>query len=608
MSALRKELNKILDGKQLTPHFQPIVSLTQKKIMGYEALIRGPIDSILHTPFSLFTTAEKYDLSTKLEFLCREITLKRYVELDIKEKLFINASPGLLLQSEFKKGETLRLLNYYGINPRSIIIELTEHTPADNYEIMRTSAQYYRSMGFQIALDDLGAGYSGLRLWAELLPEYVKIDKHFIRDIQKDRVKLNVVRSIQGMATSLNCKVIAEGIETKAELQAIQKIGITHAQGYYFAKPIATPIAHIDQSLFSSSEEQTHNFENNPFNTTTAAYLIQKIMPISSSTIISNVMNLFHNDRELNILPLVDNNIATGIIFRDKFLNKLFSSRYGIELHGKHPINTFIETPPLSFDKNMPIDLVSKHLTTSMSSDPAFIITDNREYLGIGTVLDLLAEFTRQQIDNAKHANPLTLLPGSVPINNHVNQLLSNKTPFSFGYFDLDNFKPFNDVYSYDAGDEIIKAVAKTLTYHVPPECGRVGHIGGDDFIVIFTCKDWLLRCKNILDTFKKEILSHYNDNDIKAQGILTENRKGEKCFFPLTSLSIGLVDQLSTSHCQSHVNIADLASEAKKMAKKISGNSYFINQRIPIKTGKNFNHYLQRSLTTVNTNQKAIN
>ncbi|MCK9635074.1 GGDEF domain-containing protein [Methylobacter sp. Wu8] len=591
MPDLRKEIINILDGKLLTPHFQPIVSLTHKKILGYEALIRGPSNSPLHSPFNLFTTAERFNLSTKLEFLCREITIQRYADLDIKEKLFINASPLVLLQPEFKKGETLRLLDQYGVNPRSVVIELTEHKPADNYEIMRASAKHYRGMGFEIALDDLGAGYSGLRLWAELLPEYVKIDKHFVHSLHNDPIKLNFVRSIQSMAVSLNCSVIAEGIETQEEFKAIEKIGITNAQGYYFARPTAVPVKEIDKALFAI--EQDTDCKSAPFNNaTTAVQIIRDITPISAKTTISDVMNLFHHNSELTILPLVDDNIASGIIFRDKFLTKLFSSRYGIDLHGKNPIKMFIENTPLCIDKNMPIDLVSKQLTSLMTNDPAFIITHNGEYMGVGTLLDLLAEFTRQQIDNAKHANPLTLLPGSVPINNQINQLLANKIPFGFGYFDLDNFKPFNDVYSYDAGDAIIKAVANTLIQYIPAESGRVGHIGGDDFIVIFTCDDWLTRCKNILKAFESTVPSHYSDKDINAGGIHTENRAGEKCFFPLISLSVGLVDPVSTSQCQSHVDIADLASEAKKMAKKIPGNSLFINQRMAAKNSGNFQSF----------------
>jgi len=581
MPDLRKEIINILDGRLLTPHFQPIVSLPQKKIIGYEALIRGPSDSPLHSPFNLFTTAEQFNLSNRLEFLCREITIQRYADLDIKEKLFINASPLVLLQPEFKKGETLRLLDQYGVNPRSVIIELTEHKPADNYEIMRASAKHYRGMGFEIALDDLGAGYSGLRLWSELLPEYVKIDKHFIHSLHDDPIKLNFVRSIQSMAVSLNCSVIAEGIETEDEFKAIEKLGITHAQGYYFARPTIVPLDKLDNTVFSNDHVKEH--KTVPFNNaTTAVHIIRGITPISAKTSINDVMNLFHHNSDLTILPLVDDNMASGIIFRDKFLTKLFSSRYGIDLHGKNPIKTFVENTPLCIDKNMPIDLVSKQLTSLMTNDPAFIITHNGgEYMGVGTLLDLLAEFTRQQIDNAKHANPLTLLPGSVPINNQVNQLLANKVPFSFGYFDLDNFKPFNDVYSYDAGDDIIKAVANTLTNYIPAESGVIGHIGGDDFIVIFTCHDWLMRCENILESFKNTVPAYYSDKDLKAGGIHTENRAGEKCFFPLVSLSIGLVDPESTSRCQSHVDIADLASEAKKMAKKTTGNSYFINQRM---------------------------
>jgi diguanylate cyclase (GGDEF)-like protein len=215
-----------------------------------------------------------------------------------------------------------------------------------------------------------------------------------------------------------------------------------------------------------------------------------------------------------------------------------------------------------------------------MRDDAAFIITCNGEYVGIGTVMDLLAEITRQQIDSAKHANPLTLLPGSVPINERINRLLAKEISFSVAYFDLDNFKPFNDTYGYDAGDNIIKAVANILLQFVPIIKGHIGHIGGDDFIVIFICDDWLHCCKTILKAFKKIVPSYYKDEDIKAGGIYAESRTGQNLFYPLISLSIGIIDPTSTAQCQSHVKIADLAAGAKKQAKKIDGNSLFVNKR----------------------------
>ena len=584
MSALQQELISILEHKKLTPHFQPIISLAQKKIVAYEALIRGPSNSPLHSPLNLFDIADRYGLSSQLEFVCRELSIQHFAEFNLDAKLFLNVSPHVLLQPEFKTGETLRYLEQFGLSPRNVVIELTEHKPIDDYELMREAVMHYRGMGFEIALDDLGAGYSSLRLWSELLPEYVKIDQHFIQELQNDSIKLNFVRSIQGIASSLNCHVIAEGVETEAEFNVIKQLGITHGQGYYFARPTAIPLVELDAKIFLQnkfSEETKSHWSNS----TSVESIGQFITPISAEMPISDVMNLFQQHGELSILPLVDYDVGSGIIFRDTFLSKLFSSRYGMELHGRKPIKTFIEQVPLSIDCNTPIELVSQQLTSTMRHEQAFLITRENKYIGVATILSLLEKITTQQIDNAKHANPLTLLPGSVPINEQINQLLASKTPFAFGYFDLDNFKPFNDIYSYSAGDDIIKAVATALTQCVPPESGRIGHIGGDDFIVIFTGDDWLERSQKVLTTFEAMVPNYYTSTDVDAGGIQAENRKGEKCFFPLTSLSVGLVSPATTAHCQSHVDIADLASESKKMAKKIDGNSYFVNHRQSPKT-----------------------
>ncbi len=269
------------------------------------------------------------------------------------------------------------------------------------------------------------------------------------------------------------------------------------------------------------------------------------------------------------------------MIFRDKFLSKLFSSRYGVELYGKQPIKSFISNTPFSVDQNASFEQVSRQLTTAMRNDQAFVVTDDGLYIGVATVLDLLEQITRQQIHNAKHANPLTLLPGSVPINEYINRLLEDRQRFCVGYFDLDHFKPYNDTYGYSAGDNIIKIVADTLTLHVPNEAGHVGHIGGDDFIVIFTSDDWFERCKAILKDFEHLVANCYKAEDVVRGGLHSEDRQGKKQFFPLLSLSAGLVDEQATRLCRSHVDISDLASEAKKQAKNLPGNSYFVNRRL---------------------------
>ena len=575
MSFLHTELKNILHDKLLTVHFLPIVSLPQKNIMGNLAVINGLSDGLLHGLNNLLVTAEYFDLSVKFEQTRQEAIFSSYASFNVEKKLFVNVNPAVLAHPDFKKKEILKCLDQYDIDPDTIVIELTKLNPADNFKILREAANLYRMLGFDIAINNLGTSKAGLKLWSELQPTYVKINRNFIHGIHNDSFKLEVVQSVQAIAGSFDCMIIAEGVESIDEFKVVEKIGINYAQGSFFAEPTAMPLMKIDKALFITGND------HDVCNKIKAAHITKLIAPICSKTLISDVMDMFHHNIDLTILPLIDDKVATGIVFREHFLSQLFTSRFGIELYGKKTIQTFIDKPPLSFDENVSIEFISKQLTSTMRIDQAFIITDNVEYAGIGTTLDLLEEITKQQIRNAKHANPLTLLPGSVPINDRINQLLQAKIPFSFGYFDLDHFKPYNDVYGYSAGDDIIKAVADILAEHIPEDSGLVGHIGGDDFIVIFFANDWVASCEHILEAFKNTVPNYYKDEDIKAGGINTENRTGEKCFFPLICLSVGLIDPISTSKCQSHVDLADLASQAKKQAKKIEGNSLFINQRI---------------------------
>jgi len=234
-------LEEILATRQLTSFFQPILNLASGQIFGYEALIRGPSDSPLHSPANLFKAAEMGNRLAELERQCRHVALESYIKQQLPGRLFLNVSPECLLQADFRQGETLRLIHRLGLNPSQVVIELTENKPIYDYNLLREAAHHYRSMGFEIAMDDLGAGFSSLRLWSELRPEFVKIDMHFVQGINHDPVKLQFVRSIQVIAESLGTRVIAEGIETQAELDVIREIGIAFGQGYHIARPKPIP-------------------------------------------------------------------------------------------------------------------------------------------------------------------------------------------------------------------------------------------------------------------------------------------------------------------------------------------------------------------------------
>ncbi len=578
MSDLEKQLAQIIATKQLVSLFQPIISLASQNIFSFEALIRGPSNSILHNPLSLFSYANKFNRVMDLEHTCRKVSIRQYVNLNFSQKLFLNISPKVLLHPDFKQGETLRFLKQSGLSPESVVIEITEQQPIDDFDLMRDAVNHYRGMGFEIALDDLGTGYSGLRLWTELMPDYVKIDRHFIQGIDKDRVKLNFVRSIQDMASASNCQIIAEGIETEAEFLAVESLGIPFVQGYYFARPVCNPTTELDKNLFNVLQKNQDQLINP---SKSIVSIIKQITPVKPETKVLEVLKIFQKSTQIEFIPIVNNDICTGLIYKDKFLTKLFASQYGIELYGKKPIALFLQNVPQTFDKNIAIESVSQKLTDHLKTDSAFIITDKNCYLGVGTIIDLLEEITCQQIKNAQHANPLTLLPGITPINEQMNYLLKSEQPFAIGYFDLDYFKPFNDHYGYNAGDKMIKLVTSVLQKTLVSKIDYIGHIGGDDFIVIFRNPNWLQDCKIILQTFETEVLNLYSAEDRQHKGINGHDRQGNSCFFPLSSLSIGIIEEHATASCSSHIEVSDLAAEAKHQAKLITGNSYFINKRL---------------------------
>ena len=189
------------------------------------------------------------------------------------------------------------------------------------------------------------------------------------------------------------------------------------------------------------------------------------------------------------------------------------------------------------------------------------MITRNGRYLGVGSVMDLLRRITELQVRNARYANPLTQLPGNVPIYDFIDDLLGQGSDFWIAYCDLDHFKPFNDVYGYSQGDEVIKTVAALLLEHMDDRLDFVGHIGGDDFIIILRGADWEARCRAVL----------------AGKGI--EDRAGNATFFPLLSLSIGVAHP-DPERCYSHHDVAALASEAKHQAKREPGNSLYRDRR----------------------------
>lgn len=181
-----------------------------------------------------------------------------------------------------------------------------------------------------------------------------------------------------------------------------------------------------------------------------------------------------------------------------------------------------------------------------------------------------------------RRVSPLTGLPGNVQIQAEMKKRFSLKETFAMIYIDLDNFKAYNDIYGFLKGDQIIKFTAKIILKNVHTdeyEDSFVGHIGGDDFVAIVSETDYEKICQNIITDFDTNILKYFTDEDVERGYLEVENRKGIMEQFPLTSISIGVVE-VEEGRFANVLEIGEAGASVKHLAKTIQGSTYVIDRR----------------------------
>ncbi|WP_222617140.1 GGDEF domain-containing protein, partial [Mitsuaria sp. TWR114] len=209
-----------------------------------------------------------------------------------------------------------------------------------------------------------------------------------------------------------------------------------------------------------------------------------------------------------------------------------------------------------------------------------FIVTRGGEYFGTGRSTDLLKAVSDLQVHSARYANPLTLLPGNVPTDQHLDALLHEGREFVVVAWDIDHFKPFNDVYGYAAGDDIIKLCAQILQTAADPVLDFVGHIGGDDFVMVLGSPDWTARITRVCREFDRQIRPFFSAEHQALGGYVTLNRQNQESFNPLPTLSAGVI-QVQPGAFDSVRALSAALTEPKHVAKCGTGPSrYFVDRR----------------------------
>lgn len=233
----KEKIQELIMKESINTVFQPIVRFEDNKVIGYEALSRGPAGTEYENPYLLFDAAAEADVLFELDRLCRKKALINSRSINPGHKLFINCFPTAVHDPEFRDAYLTSFLEEVKINPVNIVLEITEREAIENYELFKEAVAYYSGLGFSIAVDDTGTGYSGLETLFELRPDFIKVDMSIVRGIDKNKVKQELAKALIALSKELNSTVIAEGIETEEELHALREIGVKIGQGFLFARP-----------------------------------------------------------------------------------------------------------------------------------------------------------------------------------------------------------------------------------------------------------------------------------------------------------------------------------------------------------------------------------
>ncbi|HUN72110.1 MAG TPA: bifunctional diguanylate cyclase/phosphodiesterase [Steroidobacteraceae bacterium] len=561
-------IHGLIRERALRTLFQPIVD-GGSRLLGHEALTRG-LMSGLESPTTLIECAARFGLTRALETACIETALSAFHALRVGGRLFLNLLPQTLLEWGSLADWLGTQLERHRIDPHEVVLEITEHGLDADERRLAAAVRPLRALGCDIAIDDLGAGSSGLKSWAEIRPDYVKVDRYFVAGIERDPVRAEILRSLVDIGRVTGCRIVAEGIENRGQCALVLDLGVDYLQGYLLGRPSRIP------SLETPALEGLEAASAAP-PAGCAEDLVLAIPGVPADSTVASVVEAFRQHPEWTARAVLESRDAprpVGLVYRDELL--IFLSRpLHPEIYNRKPVTAVMSREPLQVEARARLDQVSRIVTARAGAHQRddFIISRNGIYLGLGRTVDLLRQITAQQIQAAMHSNPLTGLPGNREIQTQLAQWVARRRHFVACHLDLNHFKPYNDEYGYARGDQVLLHVGQVITRAVRRPVDFVGHVGGDDFVLLLRSLDWMLRLTSMLEELTVSLVNFHSPEHRAAGGFEGVDRDGGRRRFPLLGVSIGAVE-VDAAQTTSAERVLESLREMKSLAKSRGGPS----------------------------------
>lgn len=480
------EMLEIIVNKRLRVQFQPIVSLTNGSILGYEALIRAPQGGTLRRSGELFQVAERARLISWFDIACQEICFEQASRNGVRDYLFVNMDAGGLAslhQAEYSLADRAAEFN---ISPSRIVLEITERQAVDDFPRLVHHIEELRDQGVKIAIDDAGAGYSSLHTIAELRPDFVKIDRALTRSLENNGTRRALLATLARYAMQIGASVIAEGIETRDELATVIQCGVPYGQGYLLSRPnddfktIRREMRELIQVYCA------HRLRRTSGRSYPIGEMARRGVILPPDTPIEQVATKFNKNPDLESVVIVLEDRIEGLVMRECFERMLAAQPNVLS----SPISKWMDRHPLVIQADTPLEEAAIQVThrRAMSFHHDILVADGSRYVGVVPIRALMEAMTTLQVNRAKYTHPLTGLPGRLLIEQECNRRLAGSRSMVIVRTELERFHEFNREFGIEYGDEVLLALAHALE-HAMATCGKgkgfLGHLGGDEFILL---------------------------------------------------------------------------------------------------------------------------
>jgi EAL domain-containing protein (putative c-di-GMP-specific phosphodiesterase class I)/GGDEF domain-containing protein/CBS domain-containing protein len=563
----------VLGPQRITPVFQPIVDLLTGAPLGYEVLARAESSGESAEP--LFAEARLRNTTWELERACRQVALERIGALGSVYRnalFFLNVSPSVLEDSRFIEDFTTRELRRRGIEPASIVLEVTEKQSISHHERFSEIVRHYTSQGLQFAVDDFGSGHSSLLALVSCAPRFIKLDGAVVHDLHLHSYQRHLVRSLSTFAASVDSRLIAEGVESWEELEALLRLGVRYAQGYLLARPLTDPhpIAEVTASRLRQTLRNAEASFGQPEEFIKSLVEPVETLPLGSSNV-EELHTMFRDRSTLEHLVVVKADKPCGLVTRQDLSAKL-AGRYAYALRQKKPVERVAKTTPLIVSSDAKVTTLAAHAMERAPADlydPVIIVDDAGALVGTVTIRSLIQRSIELQVRSAQGESPLTGLPGSRSIHQWIDAFRTAPELVVL-YVDLDRFKEYNDRYGFLMGDEMIRLSARVLSrMAASSDTARVGHVGGDDFVIIFPNGVSTDPVETACREFDEEKLALLDPEDVRAGHIVAKSRTGQVEPVPLVTMSIAMIER-SKLRCELHpALLSHLSASLKALAKR---------------------------------------